>query len=339
MQPTFFSRLIAWFRGLFGSAPQPDYPAPNPQPQPAPPGEPPAPVTRRLSLIIIDPVIPASGGRRLSQVLGWNDSDRLVNQLIADLREVSHGYANYQIAERIVDDEFPVKADGFRYTPDEFLRCWNTHSGFHQPDDVDYMALLRRYQLVEKVNSGAVDEVWTVSFPYAGFYESRMAGPGAFWCNAPPLEGTRANRKFVIMAYNYERGVGEMLESYGHRAESILMRLWGDRPYPGNLWKQFTLYDKIAPGRAEVGNVHFAPNSQRDYDWGNPTPVMSRARNWQNFPDLSAPPVRLTSAEWGGGDIRAHHRWWFSLLPHVGGATGGISNNWWQYIVDPNLVR
>lgn len=337
-QPSLSSQFLAWLRRILGQ-PKPVEPVPQPQPKGGSISKTPAPVTVRVSLLMINPIIPSQGGRRLTQVLGWNNPEDMAEDLVADLREISHGYANYQITERIWDEEFPVKMDGFRYTPESFLAAWNSRSGFHQPDDVNYLALLERHGLVEKVNAGQIDEVWTISFPYAGFYESRMAGPGAFWCNAPPLQGTHASRRFVVMGYNYERGVGEMLESYGHRAESILMRLWGDDYTPGNLWKQFTLYDKIAPGQAEVGNIHFAPNSQRDYDWGNPRPVPSRARNWQNFPELSGAPVMLGPREWGGGDIRAHHRWWFSLLPHVGGETGGISNNWWEYIVNPNLVR
>ena len=105
------------------------------------------------------------------------------------------------------------------------------------------------------------------------------------------------------------------------------------------MWKRFTRYDKIAPGQAEVGTVHFAPNSQKDYDWGNPTPVASRSRTWQTFPDISGASLTLDSAEWGRGDIRAHHRWWFKLMPHVNGQYDGISYNWWEYIVDPNTVR
>ena len=279
------------------------------------------------------------GERTLVDVLGWNDPDRLADELASDLRDVSHGYANFEIVERLQVDVFPVKKDGFQYTGRTFLQAWQTRRGFHMPDDVDYHAILAGSDLVNKINAGQIDEVWTLSYPYAGFYELRMAGPGAFWCNAPPLEQTGAQRRFVIMAFNYERGVGEMLESFGHRAESILMRLYTDIPGPNNLWKRFTLYDKIAPGRAEVGNIHFAPNSQQDYDWGNPTPVLSRCRNWQNFPDLSGDPVRVTCREWGSGDIRAHHRWWFSLLPHVSGETNGYPNNWWEPILDPNRVK
>ncbi|NLG95778.1 MAG: hypothetical protein GX491_00300 [Chloroflexi bacterium] len=315
-----------WLRRVFGRSAA----------EPAGPARLPDPVTVRVSLVIYDPRV---NGQKLTRALGWNDPDRLAAALIDDLREVSHGYANYQVAERIEIDAFPVKKDGFQYTAEDYLSRIRAGQGFHQPDAVDYERVLAESSLVEKINSGAIDEVWTISFPWAGFYESRMAGPGAFWCNAPPLEGTGANRRFVIMAFNYERGVGEMLESYGHRAESILGHVFRNIPEPDNLWKRFTRHEKTHPGQAEVGNIHFAPNSRRDYDWGNNTPVLTRFNAWRNFPDLSGEPVRAESRAWGQGDIREHHRWWFSLLPHVAGSSNGISHNWWEYIVDPNRVQ
>lgn len=302
-------------------------------------GETPSPMTRRVSLIIYNPTVPNQGGRKLNQVLGWNDPDRLAAAFNADLREVSHGFADYQIVERIEVDEFPPMLDGYQYTAGDYLRFWRAHHGFHQPDAVNYHYLLAQNDILAKVNQGQIDEVWMIFYPYGGLYESRMAGPDAFWCNAPPLEDTQpAGRRFVIMCFNYERGVGEMLESYGHRVESILAQTFAGIPDPDNLWNRFTRYDKIAPRRAEVGTIHFAPNSRKDYDWGNPTPVLSGCRNWPYFPDLSAPPVTVTCAEWGNGDIRAHHRWWLNLLPHVAGQTGTIANNWWAYSLDPNLV-
>jgi hypothetical protein len=300
-----------------------------------------APITRKVLLVIYNPTIPSEGGRKLSEVFGWRDPDRLIAALIEDLREVSGGIADYRVAERLELDEFPVKADGYRYTPEEYVRCYRTQSGFHQPDAVDYHTIVNGLGLIERVDSGAIDEVWTISYPWAGFYESRMAGPAAFWCNAPPLEGTEhARRRFIIMAYNYERGVGEALESYGHRTESIMERAYQAFNGELNLWRRFIRHEKTHPGQAEVGNMHFAPNSQRDYDWGNPTPVTTRYPTWQNYPDLNnGQPVQVRCEAWGGGDIREHHRWWFSLLPRVPGQTRGISNNWWEYIIDPNRVR
>jgi len=49
--------------------------------------------------------------------------------------------------------------------------------------------------------------------------------------------------------------------------------------------------------------------------------------------------VRQVNAdEWGNGDTRILHKWWLRHLPKVAGRTSGVANNWWQYIMDPNLV-
>jgi len=186
------------------------------------------------------------------------------------------------------------------------------------------------------VDRGEIDEVWLWGFPYAGFWESTMAGPGAYFCNSPPVEGVRASRLFVVMGFNYERGVGEMLESFGHRVESILRRLYGSwEPRPTHAWNRFTLYDQVARGRAGCGNVHFAPNSVRDYDWGNRRKVWSTCDDWLNYPNLTGRRRRVNCTEWGSGDIRAHHRWWLRHLPHAPGRTDGKLNNWWAYAVTP----
>jgi hypothetical protein len=294
---------------------------------------------RRVLSIIHNPIFRSEGGRKLHQVLGWNDPEALSRQYIKDVAEVTYGYAQYQIAERIEVDGFPVKADGFKYSHESYLKYWRARSGFHQPDQVDYYALLREFDIVSKVNNGAIDEVWLFGFPYAGYYESIMGGPVAFWCNAPPLPNTGANRRFVIMGFNYERGVGEMLEDLGHRAESILSKVFERTHGDANLWERFTRYDKTHRGKAECGNVHFAPNSERDYDWGNWRPVPSRCDDWLNFPNFKGTTRTVNCSEWGQGEIRQHHLWWFRHFPHVDGQTNGISHNWWEYVIDPNVVR
>jgi hypothetical protein len=327
-------KILAWLGVEKGEeireTPVPAMTVPRAQPQP---------VHKKVSLIIHNPAVPNTG-KTLNDFLGWRDPDRLAWDFIADIREVSYGYANYEIAERILVDGFPIKQDGFRYTADQYVRNWQRRGGFHQPDSVDYHALLEEFDMIAKINNGAIDEFWLFAFPYAGYYESIMAGPGAFWCNAPPLKGTQdASRRFIIMGFNYERGLGEMLEAYGHRAESIMERVFRDKRGSENLWRRFIRHEQTHPGRSEVGNIHFAPNSARDYDWGNPTPVPTRSANWLNFPDLDGDPQTLNTAAWGKGDIREHHKWWFKHLPHVVGEKGHIAYNWWQYIVDPNLVE
>jgi hypothetical protein len=259
----------------------------------------------------------------------------LIEGYIHDLRTSSHGYLNYQVIEQISVDGFPYKEDGFIYSVDEYLQVMQNPGAHHRPDRADYQRFLTDFDIIGRINSGNIDEVWLFGMPYGGFYESIMGGPGAYFCNAPPLTGTGTNRRFIIMGFNYERGVGEMLEAFGHRAEFILARTFINTVGAANLWSRFIRYDKSHPGQAECGNVHFAPNSQTDYDWGNSRSVPSRCRNWQYFPDLSASPVMVNCNEWGDGDIRKHHTWWLSLFPHLTGQSNGVAWNWWQYVAAP----
>ncbi len=291
----------------------------------------------RVLLITFNPVIRSEGGRKLTDVLGWCNIDELCREYIADLRECSGGFLEYRIVQRIGIDAWPRKIDGFRYDGDSYLQCWRNRTGFHDPDAVDYEAILEEFDLLARVESDQIDEVWLFGFPYAGFYESQMIGPKAFWCNSPPMSRNDGiSRRFVIMGFNYERGVGPMLESFGHRVESHLQYVWRRRRGEDNLWERFIRYDKVSPGRANCGWMHYAPNSLTDYDWGNPTRVQSNCDDWLNFPNFQGAWGVVDCRDWGNGDMRAHHKWWFKRLPNAPGDTQGISNNWWLYGVDPN---
>jgi hypothetical protein len=237
-------------------------------------------------------------------------------------------------------DEFPIKQDGFRYDPLSYYHVIQRMQRPHMPDEVNYYEIIRRFNILQRVASNEIDEVWVFSFPYAGFYESIMGGPGAFWCNAPPLRNTEASlRRFVIMGFSYERGVGEMLEDLGHRAESIMQKTFERFQGADNLWERFCRYDKVTPGNAAVGNIHFAPNSIRDYDWGNSSSVTSECDDWlHNFPNFQGVRRKVSARDWGNGDIRLHHKWWLNHLPKTAGRVNGISNNWWRYVMDPNNV-
>lgn len=338
--------MTSFLRRLLGER---RLPAPGPQPLPdagAAPAHLPAPepLLHRALVVIHDPVVDRQG-RTLSRAMGWHDPDTLASEYVRDVAQASHGLLRYEIVDRITRDAFPPKADGFRYTPETFLRAWRAGRGFHDPDGADYDALIREFGVLERVNAGEVDELWLFGPPYAGYWESHMVGPGSFWCNSPPLElpgrgtaGPACSRRFVVMGFNYEREVGCMLENLGHRAESIMERVYEGRRGEANLWHRFTRYDQGAPGRAAVGNMHFAPNSVQDYDWGNPRPVPSECDDWLAFPRLTGAQRTVDARDWGGGDMRRHHLWWFERLPHAPGETAGVANNWWRYVGDPNTV-
>jgi len=297
-----------------------------------------APVHPRVLLIVHDPPVDGEGGRRLSEIFGWYDPDQLVAQYIADLTDASHGYLRYEVVGRIQADWFPVKRDGFRYTGEGYVSAWRTRR-MHEPDAIDYEAQVAAFDLIGRYERGEIDEAWFMVFPYSGDYESTMVGRGAFWCNSPPVPGTEhCHGRFVVMAFSYEREVGCMLENFGHRVESVMGHVFRHHRPEDDLWALFTRYDAIAPGAAHCGNVHFAPNSRRDYDWGHRRSVWSHCDDWLAYPDLAGRKRRVSCREWGNGDMRAHHRWWLAHLPHVAGETFGVANNWWEYVVDPNRV-
>lgn len=311
-------------------------------PVPDDPAEPPLMTVLKTLVIVYDPLVDRASGKKLSEAMQWNKVEDLARGFMSDLLLVSGELARYRIVERLDVDDFPAKVDGYKYDAQTYLNVARGVSPPYMPQEADYHAILEQFHILERVAKGEIDEVWIFNFPHAGFYESIMGGPGAFWCNAPPLKNSEAaGRRFVVMGFSHERGVGEMLENMGHRAESIMDKVFQNMPEDQNLWKRFTRYAKTHPGKAACGTIHFAPNSLRDYDWNNLTPVWSECDDWlYNFPDFKGADFlrQVTAADWGNGDIRQHHLWWFNHLPKTSGSTNGILNNWWMYLMNPNLV-
>lgn len=304
------------------------------------PDEPPQQTILRTLVIVYDPVMDKASGKKLSEYMHWNSVEELGKGFMSDILQVSGGLVRYQIVQRIDVDAFPAKVNGYVYDAETYLDVLRGGRPPYMPQEADYHAIIKRFSILQRVAKNEIDEVWIFNFPHAGFYESMMAGPKAFWCNAPPLQQTEASRRrFVIMGFSYERGVGEMLENMGHRAESIMEKTFENLSGEDHLWHRFIRHEQTSPGRAALGNVHFAPNSRRDYDWNNPSMVVSECDDWfYNFPHLKGITREVTAEEWGNGDTREHHKWWMKHFPKTSGRRNGIHNNWWQYIADPNHV-
>jgi hypothetical protein len=297
-----------------------------------------APVERRVLVLSYNPRIAEEGGRPLTEVLGWYDPVQLTQRLVAALADASFGYLRCTVVAHQSLDEWPLKADAFRYDGAGYLANWRGRGGWHQADAFDYEDLVRRHRLIERVEAGEIDEVWLWAMPFAGFWESHMAGPSAFFCNAPPMRYLGfGRRRFIIMGFNYQRDLGQALHSFGHRAESMMVAAWSRGGLHRNLWELFTRHEAQHPGRAQVGTVHFAPNSTADYDIGNQRLVPSAADDWLAFPNLAGAFRPMNCSEWGCDEL-GHMLWWLKHLPHVAGRTEGVSNNWWEYIVDPDIV-
>lgn len=316
-------------------------------------------VSPRVLVINYDPVVDAQG-TRLTARMGWNRIDDLIPRFIADMEEVSYGLVKYQYdgANRIDVDEFPRKKDGFQYTAATYLAMMQDPRTHHEPDGVDYWKIVNDHHLIDRVMGHQIDEVWLFGAPYFGFWELHMAGKGAIWCNSSPLANSdRCTRRFVMMGFNYERGVPEMVHDMGHRMESIMAYIYnsfntlqnaynsvnpnihppvGPEKFtnPKNDFEHFLLFEKIAPGRAEMGLLHTPPNAGRDYDWQNPNLASSSCDDWLKFPDLRGTRRMINANEWGwGADGYAFNKWWFGHAPHAKGGKNGILNNWWDYTI------
>jgi len=92
------------------------------------------PLRPRVLVLIFDPIIESRGNLRLSQVLGWNDSERLAQLYIQDLAQASGGLVQYNIVERHLIDGLPSKIDGFCYD-DEICKLGSVAAAFTSPTD------------------------------------------------------------------------------------------------------------------------------------------------------------------------------------------------------------
>ncbi len=313
-------------------------------------------LTRRVLVLNIDPILEAHGNQRLHEYLGWNDPHALTTNYFAALTAASGGYVNWQVAAWVDLDLWPQKHDGFQYTDTTYLQCWADSETYpwHDPDSADYepildlpLTALGNRTAHQIAAAGEVDEIIWWAGPYLGFFESRMVGSTAYWCNAPEL--VRTSPLYVVMCLNPERGVAEALHSFGHRCESILEHVygsWSGTAQVNHLWDRFT---RVGPAQgvsvAGCGNVHFPPNASNDYEYSVFTPVNSEADEWLTFPNFSGSPASVSAATWGGPDYQGNFlRWWFTRFPKAPGRyvdpansiNNGKLNNWWSYVVDMN---
>jgi hypothetical protein len=247
-------------------------------------------------------------------------------------------------------DEFPVKYDGFRYTDAAYWAIYSAGwSGAHSPDGVDYRMVARNFDLARRVDFGEIDEVLMHGAPYFGYWETNMQGDGSYWCNSGPTPRIPCSHMYVVLGFNYERGVAEMVHDDGHRAESIMSYVYGgwDAGLRRNLWERFTANYGQTPGTSwGIGSCHYPFNASSDYDYSNTRNVQSTARLWEsmsagNFPDLTNATTLLGRSAWGGTDYhRNYMKFFFSHMPYFAGRNqkDGLDrlNNWWEYVFNYN---
>jgi len=262
----------------------------------------PEPITRKVLVINFRPeAVPAPRANPKA----WEQADDLILQYIEEMKKASGGQLVYQVVKKLDLKKYPILL-GERQYDDETWQQAHLDDGKAYRDQAhnyvlaNYPRLIEEYTLVSAIQGRQADEVWMFGGPYFGFYESCMIGRGAFWCNGPAVE--RDCARFVIMGFNYERTVREMVHDYGHRAESILAKHFGSEaflrklydlqptPSPKNAFEQFLLehgtVHRETPSSPEYHQNEFAWLAAMQPDWWpltiDPNQVQTRP-GWYEF--------------------------------------------------------
>jgi len=344
--------------------------------------------------VIYDPIIDSRGGKRLSvyerdfirdylnppsptptprqgpRFNPFEDPTQLEGQHKKDIEEGSSGVVNLQVT-RWTLDKFPPRRSGGQdstYQESEWV------SDFEQPrpgDHMDYCSYCFDYEalmdetnggqgasIMDLVNSGQIDEVWIFGDPTAGYCESRMLvpqGDSGYWVNCSPSQIPDLEKRVIVMGYSMERGFYEMLESYGHRIESIMQ--YGDiLEGSPELLAHFERLDRDYPitgNHGSVGDAHLAFNAKVhptprpgrptatpfwEYDRTNERFALTDHRSWYAYPTLepiysseNCNQLIWTCTEYG------YMQWWFDHIPKYApsGSSQEPVSNWWPYLAKP----
>jgi hypothetical protein len=306
---------------------------------------------RKVSVLIYDPIFTNTDGSpiRLSAYQpDWQNPAQLADSLRRSMESITNGRVKFVIEKWKTIDTFPTKIDGFQYTQESYLECYNDpeHASCHSVDTPDIAGILDAQGICSDVNSGVTDELWIVGGPWFGFWETQLAGPGAFFYNSPPVVGTTCNKLLPIVGINNERTLAEAVHNNLHRTEATMSHVYGswqeDRIHTN--WDRFGLVAAQSPsfGFSGCGTAHYAPTSTEDYTYDNPTPVQSTCDDFLNYPNIKFPPTSalktITCQDWGCSEL-GFYRYFFQHLPKASGMNAdGRFNDWWRYVVNPNDI-
>lgn len=323
--------------------------------------------TVKVIVVIEDPVI---DGKRFHEAGNWHDPRVQYPKVKEVLEQCSGGVVKYDIVKVIESDTLFTyfkenKASANRHFTKAQLKQyflddpkWPVIRAHERKGTItyDYLSMVKYFGFDDMRNRDEVQEIWVCSFPVNGMYESNFVsqtGKG-FWLNSPPTGGASNAKLLTVMYYNYERGIAEAIHSNGHRMESVMRHVYGrwatvppGKDYhsgmPLNNWEKYTLYDTLAPGKGNLGCIHFPVNATHDYDYNNPTTVTTYRKAWKYYPDIRYTEVdkeEVNGDTWrkmGHGDNQLGCMInFFSHLPNKKGINpaDGKLNNWWHYMVN-----
>ncbi|MBE2279040.1 MAG: hypothetical protein IAE91_01495 [Ignavibacteriaceae bacterium] len=281
----------------------------------------------------------------------WGNATQIENTIFNIARNgFSQIGIDYTIADRMTVSEFPTLPSGqpvFNMasytkcisggTPQDIQNCDNSKWQF------DYSKFFDDFGICTAANNANADEIWLVTPPYIGKFESFMIGPyQGFWINGEAVVNSSCNKLYPVMGPTYDRQ-DTLLHNFGHRIESTIEYIFSnisdsDR---NSHWRRFSGFGGQPLG---CGNTHFPANYRFDYDYGNTAFGTFSCPDWKNFPNYTGATISVGCNSWGCNDP-GWETFWFSYIPSSGGDaqiynSGGlplnIKKDWWYYILNPS---
>lgn len=216
----------------------------------------------------------------------------------------------------------------------------------------DYQSIMKRIDIAKWVEKKGVKEVWI--WGYDGgkvrLFESNMSSPYGDVSNSSRDESDlpKLTKTYTVYHYNYGRALSESLEDHTHQIEALLNGADGRDTTPAEKWPDLLFWGKfvgsdeshkLVTTPLRCGWTHYAPNSEKDYDWANPRFVESDIEDWH--PDAPGKTQRISSDRWAGDSVR----WKIYWMQNIPGANNGLTykgkalRNWWDFVSDWDLSR
>lgn len=319
-------------------------PVPTKHPIPTPKPIEKAIPTAKILVVSYEPNI---SNKTIYEYFKWENALVLSKLLIKKLNIATQKTAQFTISRIIRIRDFPEKQDGFKYTPDTYVKCIKDNKKCHKPDRANYNKIFTQNKICSLVEQGQISEVWLWGGPYFGY-------PGYVEMVCKTKKG---NIKVPVQGFNYERRDWEVhMFVIGMRIEYILRSTFSKAKLPINLFDVFSLTPK--KNIAGCGTYYQAPNSEKAWDFDNKKFVntycgyfnSSYDRIVQVIKDSSTNDInqlreiiaklfkltKLNCTAWHCNS-RDYYVWLYSRLPHQEGKDIiGFYKNWWIYIINPN---
>jgi len=216
----------------------------------------------------------------------------------------------------------------------------------------DYNAIMRRIDVGKWVKERGVKQFWIWGYHggKVGLWESNMSSPTGDVSNSSRSETDLPvfDRTYTVYHYNYQRGLGEAIEDHMHQLEALLNHADGRDSAPPETWPSLLFWGKFVGSDAShklmtdpkrCGWTHYAPNSERDYDWTNPRTVTTDIEDWR--PDGKGKTQLMNADRWDRDPIK-WRVYWLQAIP---GLQNGLEHrgrplrNWWDFVSDWDRSR